>query len=94
LSGDPVKIVFLVVVSLLIQHIVYTKGTLFRRVPRVLFNLMMFALAALAIGAGHLLYGEITLLELMIFVSANSVAIMLVAVWRVLRALRRRQHLR
>lgn len=88
------KIVFLVVVSLLIQYIVYTKDTLFRRLNRVLFNLMMFTLAALAIGAGYLLYGEITLLELMIFISANSVTIMLVAVWRVIRALRRRQHLR
>jgi len=89
-----VKIVFLVVVSLLIQYIVYTKDTLFRRLNRVLFNLMMFTLAALAIGAGYLLYGEITLLELMIFISANSVAITLVAVWRVILALMRRQDLR
>jgi len=89
-----VKIVFLVVVSLLIQYIVYTKDTLFRRLNRVLFNLMVFAIAALAIGAGYLLYSEITLLELMVFISANSVTIMLVAVWRVILALKRRQDLR
>lgn len=88
------KIVFLVVVSLLIQYIVYTKDTLFRRLNRVLFNLMMFTLAALAIGAGYLLYSEITFLELIVFISANSISIMLVAVWRVILALKRRQDLR
>ena len=88
------KIVFLVVTSLLIQYIVYTKDTLFRRLHRVLFNLMVFAVAALVIGAGYLLYGEVTFLELIVFISANSVAIMLVAVWRVVRAVRRRHHLR
>ena len=88
------KIIFLVIVSLLIQHIVYTKDTLFRRVPRVLFNLMVFMLAALVIGVGHLLYGEITFLELFVFISVNSFAIMLIAVLRVLRAVRRRRHMR
>jgi hypothetical protein len=88
------KIVFLVVTSLLIQYIVYTKDSLLRRLNRVLFNLMVFAIAALVIGAGYLLYGEITFLELIVFISANSIAIMLVAVWRVTRALKRRQHLR
>jgi hypothetical protein len=61
---------------------------------KVLFNLMVFTIAAVVIGAGYLLYGEITVLELIIFISANSVAIMLIAVWRVIRAVKRRQHLR
>ncbi len=88
------KILFLIVTSLLIQHIVYTKDTLFRRMNRVLFNLMVFTIAAVIIGAGYLLYGEITVVELIIFISANSVTIMLIAVWRVIRAVKRRQHLR
>ncbi|UCC12628.1 MAG: hypothetical protein JSW02_03615 [candidate division WOR-3 bacterium] len=88
------KILFLVVTSLLIQHIVYTKDSVFRRMNRVLFNLMVFTIAAVVIGAGYLLYGEITVLELIIFITANSAAIMLVAVWRVIRAVKRRQHLR
>lgn len=88
------KILFLIVTSLLIQHIVYTKDTLFRRLNRVLFNLMVFSIAAVVIGAGYLLYGEITVLELIVFILANSIAIMLIAVWRVIRAVRRRQHLR
>ena len=88
------KILFLIVTSLLIQHIVYTKDTLFRRMNRVLFNLMVFTIAAVIIGAGYLLYGEITVVELIIFISANSFTIMLIAVWRVIRAVKRRQHLR
>lgn len=93
-SSNTVKIAFLVVTSLLIQYIVYTKTTLFRRLNRPLFNLLIFAVAAVVIGAGYLLYGEITMLELVIFISANSLAIVLVAVWRVIRAMSRRQRLR
>ena len=88
------KILYLIVTSLLIQHIVYTKDSLFQRMNRILFNLMVFTIAAVVIGAGYLLYGEITVLELIVFIVANSVAIMLIAVWRVIRAVKRRQHLR